>query len=135
MPEKPPAGQHYEKWFYADGKGDEKNALYRENAGDTKEAANVGDSKPPTAWHKHHGLLIAIDWLKNGRDQDTPFAHGSASILITPLMPLNPGHACMIRRGRSAKASHHSFEGDHGGTRRALTAEPVREKACRVQIL
>ena len=23
LPEKPPAGQHYEKWFYADGKGDE----------------------------------------------------------------------------------------------------------------
>ncbi|MGI9525226.1 MAG: sulfatase-like hydrolase/transferase, partial [Hyphomicrobiaceae bacterium] len=35
LPEKPPAGQHYERWFYADGRGDEKNALYRANGGDT----------------------------------------------------------------------------------------------------
>ena len=24
LPEKPPYGQHYERWFHADGKGDEK---------------------------------------------------------------------------------------------------------------
>ena len=74
LPEKPPAGQHYEKWFYADGKGDEKNALYRENAGDTKEAAQTWHSKLPTAWHNTTWTADrAIDWLKNTRDQDTPF--------------------------------------------------------------
>ena len=24
LPEKPPRGHHYERWFYADGRGDEK---------------------------------------------------------------------------------------------------------------
>ena len=51
LPEKPPRGQHYERWFYADGHGDEKNALYRENAGDTGDAAQCWHSRLPVAWH------------------------------------------------------------------------------------
>lgn len=73
LPEKPPAGQHYERWFYADGRGDEKNALYRENAGDTKDAAQTWHSKLPTAWHNTTWTADrAIDWLKHGRG-DQPF--------------------------------------------------------------
>lgn len=73
LPEKPPAGQHYERWFYADGKGDEKNALYRENAGDTKGAAQTWHSKLPPAWHNSTWTADrAIDWLKHGRGED-PF--------------------------------------------------------------
>jgi len=37
--EKPPGGQHYERWFHADGRGDEEINAMRENAGDTKCAA------------------------------------------------------------------------------------------------
>lgn len=74
LPEKPPAGQHYERWFYADGRGDEKNALYRENAGDTKGAAQTWHSRLPVAWHNSTWTADrAIDWLKHGRDADTPF--------------------------------------------------------------
>ena len=73
LPEKPPHGQHYERWFYADGKGDEKNALYRENAGDTKGAAQTWHSKLPVAWHNSTWTADrTIDWLKNSRG-DTPF--------------------------------------------------------------
>ncbi|MCY4179400.1 MAG: sulfatase-like hydrolase/transferase, partial [Litoreibacter sp.] len=73
LPEKPPHGQHYERWFYADGRGDEKNALYRENAGDTKEAAQTWHSKLPVAWHNSTWTADrAIEWLKNGRG-DEPF--------------------------------------------------------------
>ncbi len=73
LPEKPPAGQHYERWFYADGRGDEKNALYRENAGDTKEAAQTWHSKLPVAWHNSTWTADrAIEWLKYGRG-DQPF--------------------------------------------------------------
>jgi arylsulfatase A-like enzyme len=73
LPEKPPAGQHYERWFYADGHGDEKNALYRENAGDTKEAAQTWHSKLPVAWHNSTWTADrTIDWLKNV-DHDKPF--------------------------------------------------------------
>ena len=64
-PEKPPRGQHYERWFYADGRGDEKNALYRENAGDTKGAAQTWHSRLPTAWHNSTWTADrAIAWLK-----------------------------------------------------------------------
>lgn len=68
LPEKPPHGQHYERWFYADGRGDEKNALYRENAGETKEAAQTWHSKLPVAWHNSTWTADrAIEWLKHGR--------------------------------------------------------------------
>ena len=74
LPEKPPAGQHYERWFYADGRGDEKNALYRENAGDTKGAAQTWHSKLPVAWHNSTWTADrTIDWLKYGREDDKPF--------------------------------------------------------------
>ena len=73
LPEKPPKGQHYERWFYADGRGDEKNALYRENAGDTKAAAQTWHSRLPVAWHNSTWTADrAIDWLKRA-DHDTPF--------------------------------------------------------------
>ena len=73
LPEKPPAGQHYERWFYADGRGDEKNALYRTNAGDTKGAAQTWHSKLPPAWHNSTWTADrAIEWLKHGRGSE-PF--------------------------------------------------------------
>ncbi|MEM9197404.1 MAG: sulfatase-like hydrolase/transferase [Pseudomonadota bacterium] len=76
-PEKPPAGQHYERWFHADGQGDAKNALYLENAGDTRGAAQTWHSRLPTAWHNSTWTADrAIDWLKHGRGQrreDRPF--------------------------------------------------------------
>lgn len=66
LPEKPPAGQHYERWFYADGNGDERNRLYRENAHDTKEAAQTWHSKLPVEWHNSTWTADrAIDWLKS----------------------------------------------------------------------
>ncbi|MDA7425322.1 sulfatase-like hydrolase/transferase [Thalassococcus lentus] len=73
LPEKPPHGQHYERWFYADGRGDEKNALYRQNAGETKEAAQTWHSKLPVAWHNSTWTADrTIEWLKHGRSED-PF--------------------------------------------------------------
>ena len=73
LPEKPPAGQHYERWFYADGRGDEKNALYRANAGDTRGAAQTWHSKLPVAWHNSTGTADrAIDWIKN-HTGESPF--------------------------------------------------------------
>lgn len=73
LPEKPPHGQHYERWFHADGRGDEKNALYRQNAGDTKDAAQTWHSRLPVAWHNTTWTADrTIDWLKKA-DHDTPF--------------------------------------------------------------
>lgn len=73
-PEKPPAGQHYERWFHADGRGDEKIKLMWENAGDTKGAAQTWHSKLPVAWHNSTWTADrTIEWLKHGRDEDQPF--------------------------------------------------------------
>jgi arylsulfatase A-like enzyme len=72
-PEKPPHGQHYERWYHADGLGDEKQALYEANAGDTKGAAQTWHSKLPTAWHNSTWTADrAIEWLRHGRGED-PF--------------------------------------------------------------
>ncbi|MEM6664200.1 MAG: sulfatase-like hydrolase/transferase [Pseudomonadota bacterium] len=71
-PEKPPAGQHYERWFHADGRGDEKLKAYWENAGDTRGAAQTWHSKLPLAWHNSPWTADrAIDWIT--QDRDRPF--------------------------------------------------------------
>lgn len=71
-PEMPPRGQHYERWFHADGRGAEKLAAYRSNAGDTKGAAQTWHSELPVAWHNSTWTADrAIDWLK--REHDQPF--------------------------------------------------------------
>lgn len=73
LPEKPPAGQHYERWFYADGKGDERNKLYAENAHDTKGAAQTWHSKLPVEWHNTTWTADrAIAWLSSA-PSDQPF--------------------------------------------------------------
>ena len=70
LPEKPPAGQHYERWFYGDGRGDEKNALYRENAGETHDAAQTWHSKLPVAWHNSTWTADrALAWLNESREK------------------------------------------------------------------
>jgi arylsulfatase A-like enzyme len=52
LPERPPSGQHYERWFYGDGLGDLKNELYKTNVGpDTKGAPQTWHSGLPAAWH------------------------------------------------------------------------------------
>lgn len=74
LPVKPPQGQHYERWFYADGHGDEKNRLYALNGGDTKGAAQTNHSQLPVAWHNSTWTADrAIDWLKKPERQNDPF--------------------------------------------------------------
>lgn len=73
LPEKPPRGQHYERWFYADGRGDIKNALYRESAGDTGGAAQTWHSRLPVAWHNSTWTADrAVSWLRQ-LDNSRPF--------------------------------------------------------------
>ena len=73
LPEKPPAGQHYERWFYADDDGEERNRLYRENARDTHNAAQTWHSKLPASWHNSSWTGDrTIDWLKQV-DSNRPF--------------------------------------------------------------
>ena len=74
LPEEPPHGQHYEKWFYADGKGHEKNKLYAENARDTKGAAQTWHSRLPVEWHNSTWTGDrAISWINEASRNDGPF--------------------------------------------------------------
>jgi arylsulfatase A-like enzyme len=51
LPMAPPAGQHYERWYYADGRGEEKNRLYREHALPDTGAVQTWHSALPVCWH------------------------------------------------------------------------------------
>lgn len=51
LPMKPPSGQHYERWYYGDGLGDEKNRLYQTHLPPETDAAQTWHSALPTAWH------------------------------------------------------------------------------------
>jgi len=62
-PAPPPRGQHYERWFYADGNGAEKMRMYR--AGDNDGAAQTWHSQLPVAWHNTTWTAArAIDYIK-----------------------------------------------------------------------
>lgn len=50
-PLRPPQGHHYERWYYADGHGDEKNALYKERLQPYVKAAQTHNSALPPLWH------------------------------------------------------------------------------------
>jgi len=74
LPEEPPRGQHYERWFFADGRGHEKNAAYQQNGGDTKGAAQTHHSMLPVAWHNSTWTADrAITWMQNRTADADPF--------------------------------------------------------------
>ena len=73
-PAEPPRGQHYERFFHADGQGEKKMHAYRSNKGRSR--------NPQTCWHSglataHHNTTWtadrAIEWLRYGRDENKPF--------------------------------------------------------------
>ncbi|MBY6121727.1 sulfatase-like hydrolase/transferase [Mameliella alba] len=71
-PQEPPRGLHYEHFFYADGRGAERAALYQ--AGPRPGAAQTWHSQLPVNWHYTPWTADrAIDWLRHGRDPDRPF--------------------------------------------------------------
>ena len=128
-PEAPPRGQHYERWFHADGRGAEKIRAYRRNAGDTRGAAQTWHSELPVVWHNSTWTADrTIEWLR--QDHAAPFCtwvsfpdphhpfdcpepwsrlHDPAEIDLPP------------RRRRT-------FEGRPWWHERVLTAEPVGPK-------
>ncbi|MEM7267944.1 MAG: sulfatase-like hydrolase/transferase [Pseudomonadota bacterium] len=73
-PEKPPAGQHYERFYHRDGRGGERTEAMWSNGGDTKGAAQTWHSQIPVAYHNSTWTADrTIEWLKHGRGEE-PFA-------------------------------------------------------------
>jgi len=50
-PMKPPAGQHYERWYHADGRGDERTRQYYTQLPPLTDAVQTWHSGLPAAWH------------------------------------------------------------------------------------
>lgn len=73
-PQKPPRGQHFERFYYGSGRGDELNELYWKNGRDTKGAAQTWHSQLPLAYHNTPWTADrAIEWINHGRDKEKPF--------------------------------------------------------------
>ena len=74
LPEEPPHGQHYERWYHKNGRGAELNKLYAENGKDTKGAAQTWHSKLPIAFHNSTWTADrAISWLQEEERHEAPF--------------------------------------------------------------
>lgn len=73
LPLEPPSGQHYERWFFGDGRGHQKNDWYEQNAGpDTEGAPQTWHSGLPVAWHNSSWVADRTIAYLN-RPRDAPF--------------------------------------------------------------
>ena len=62
----PPKGQHYERWYHADGQGEQRTALYKQSKGALSGAHETWNSGLPVAWHNSTWIGDrTIDHIKN----------------------------------------------------------------------
>lgn len=71
--EKPPRGQHFERWFWSRGSGGEAWALWAEDLGPAPEAAQTWFSKLPDLWHSTAWVTDRTLAFLDGRDRSRPF--------------------------------------------------------------
>jgi arylsulfatase A-like enzyme len=71
LPEPPPGGLHYERWYHGDGLGEWKNALYRQALPPLTTAAQTHNSGLPLAWHNSSWVGDrTVEYLRaRGREQ------------------------------------------------------------------
>ena len=69
-PMKPPRGQHYERWFHKDGRGDELQRLYATKLPPLSSAMQTFHSALPVAFHNSTWIGDrSIDFLNASRDE------------------------------------------------------------------
>ncbi|MEX0283627.1 MAG: sulfatase-like hydrolase/transferase [Paracoccaceae bacterium] len=129
-PETPPFGQHYERFYHRDGRGDERTKAMWENAGDTKDAAQTWHSKLPVAYHNSTWTADrAIEWLSHGRG-DAPFCTWVS--FPDPHHPFDaPEPWSRLHDPAEVDLPPHrtrSFEGRPWWHEKVLTAEPTGSK-------
>ena len=75
LPMAPPFGQHYERWYYGDGRGESKNQRYKTPLPpDSGGALQTFNSALPVAWHNSTWVGDrTIDFLRQHKDDDAPF--------------------------------------------------------------
>lgn len=71
-PMKPPQGQHYERWYHAEGRGEELTKLYATKLPPLSSAIQTWHSALPVAWHNSTWIGDrTIEYLRN--HQNEPF--------------------------------------------------------------
>ena len=69
-PMHPPRGHHYERWYHADGRGDERTALYSQQLEPRTDATQTWNSALPVAWHNSTWIGDrTIEFLRAHRDE------------------------------------------------------------------
>ena len=69
-PLKPPFAQHYERWYYADGRGDWKNKMLMSKLAPVTDAAQTYHSGLPVAWHNSTWIGDrTIEFLRANKDK------------------------------------------------------------------
>ncbi|MEX0693251.1 MAG: sulfatase-like hydrolase/transferase [Rhodospirillales bacterium] len=70
LPQEPPGGQHYERWYYADGKGAFRNTLYNTQLPPLTNATQTWHSALPAAWHNSTWIGDqTIDYMQAHKDE------------------------------------------------------------------
>ena len=72
LPSRPPRGQHYERWYHADGLGEERDRLYNTHLPPESGTPQTFHSALPMAWHNTTWVgNRAIDYIRD--NQAKPF--------------------------------------------------------------
>lgn len=73
-PAAPPRGHHYERFFHANNRAEEKLKRYRSNGNVAQISDQCWHSQLPTAHHTTPWTADrAIDWIRHGRNKQEPF--------------------------------------------------------------
>jgi arylsulfatase A-like enzyme len=71
LPQKPPYGLHYERWYHQGGRGDRLDALYATRLGADTGAAQTHNSALPTAFHNSTWVGDrTIEFLRQNKDRN-----------------------------------------------------------------
>jgi arylsulfatase A-like enzyme len=90
LPDPPPGGLHYERWYHADGLGPLKDALYRQHHGAPVSAAQTHASALPTAWH--NSTWVGDRTVELLREQGRSERAGDAAPLCAWVSFADPHH-------------------------------------------
>ncbi|MEM7802990.1 MAG: sulfatase-like hydrolase/transferase, partial [Chloroflexota bacterium] len=70
----PPMGHHYERWYYADGRGHERNARYAQRLSPETSADQTFHSGLPVAYHNSTWVgNQTVEFIKSRSESDAPF--------------------------------------------------------------
>lgn len=90
LPDPPPGGLHYERWYHADGLGAQKDAWYRQHVGPPVTGAQTHSSALPTAWH--NSTWVGDRAVEMLRDQGRRERAGDAAPLCAWVSFADPHH-------------------------------------------